>query len=181
MAEGDQKSSGSSSDRTADTWNLHLDSETGRELGARSSTMAPVPSLVVLYHPDLTRIGECAPLNDFDRGARLSRTEPVFHGSFHDDYRPLADVRLTWQFNVRSFVRFTTQYFDIRRNPDVYVDTVDRREKDLGRQLLFSYKLNPQTVFFLGYSDALIQDDNLDSLETSDRTWFAKIGYAWTP
>lgn len=93
----------------------------------------------------------------------------------------LADLRLTWQFNVRSFIRFTTQYVDVRRNPDVYDDVVDRREKDVGRQLLFSYKLNPQTVFFLGYSDQLVQDDNLDRLEASDRTWFAKIGYAWTP
>ncbi|MEM7432213.1 MAG: carbohydrate binding family 9 domain-containing protein [Pseudomonadota bacterium] len=93
----------------------------------------------------------------------------------------LADVRLTWQFNVRSFLRLTTQYFDIRRNPDSYNDPVDRREKDFGRQLLFSYKLNPQTVFFLGYSDQLVQDDSLDQLEARDRTWFAKIGYAWTP
>ena len=91
------------------------------------------------------------------------------------------DVRLTWQFSLRSFLRLTTQYQDIRRNPGSYTEIVDSRSRDLGRQLLYSYKINPQTVFFLGYSDALIDDDNLSGLTTTDRTWFMKIGYAWTP
>jgi hypothetical protein len=91
------------------------------------------------------------------------------------------DLRLTWQFSVRSFLRLTTQFQDIERNPDVYTDEVDARSRDVGRQLLYSYKLNPQTVFFVGYSDALLDDDELDGLTTSDRTWFMKIGYAWNP
>ena len=91
------------------------------------------------------------------------------------------DVRLTWQFSVRSFLRLTTQFQDIERNPDSYIDEVDRRSRDVGHQLLYSYKINPQTVFFLGYSDALIDDDNLSGLTTTDRSWFMKIGYAWTP
>ena len=93
----------------------------------------------------------------------------------------LYDLRLTWQFNVRAFIRLTAQYQDVTRNPDVYIDPVDENEKDLGRQLLFSYTINPQTVFYLGYSDQLIEDDSLTKLETTDRTWFMKIGYAWTP
>lgn len=91
------------------------------------------------------------------------------------------DVRLTWQFNIRSFLRFTTQFTDVKRNPDVYDDEVDTRSRNVGRQLLYSYKLNPQTVFFLGYSDQLLDDDDISGLTTTDRTWFMKIGYAWTP
>ena len=91
------------------------------------------------------------------------------------------DVRLTWQFSMRSFLRLTTQFQDIERNPASYTDTVDSRSRDVGRQLLYSYKINPQTVFFLGYSDSLIDDDNLSGLTTTDRTWFMKVGYAWTP
>ncbi len=91
------------------------------------------------------------------------------------------DVRLTWQFSMRSFLRLTTQFQDIERNQASYTDTVDSRSRDVGRQLLYSYKINPQTVFFLGYSDSLIDDDNLSGLTTTDRTWFMKIGYAWTP
>jgi hypothetical protein len=93
----------------------------------------------------------------------------------------LYDIRLTWQFNVRSFLRFTTQVQDVSRNPAVYTDTVEAVDRGVGRQLLISYKVNPQTVFFLGYSDSLIEDDTITSLETENRTWFLKIGYAWTP
>jgi len=93
----------------------------------------------------------------------------------------VADMRLTWQFNLRSFVRVTVQYQDIEKNQAVYVDEVDANETDVGRQVLYSYKLNPRTVFFLGYSDLYVDDDGLNELEPSDRTWFMKISYAWTP
>ena len=91
------------------------------------------------------------------------------------------DLRATWQFSVRSFVRFTVQQQDVERNQAMYIDDVDARSRDVGRQLLYSYKLNPQTVFFLGYSDRHIDDDDLDTLTATDRTFFLKIGYAWTP
>jgi len=91
------------------------------------------------------------------------------------------DIRMTWQFNRRSFLRFTTQIQSIDRNQDLYIDEVNARERDVGRQLLYSYKINPQTVFFLGYSDNHIDDDDLDGLQETDRTLFMKIGYAWTP
>ncbi|MDJ0919343.1 MAG: carbohydrate binding family 9 domain-containing protein [Woeseiaceae bacterium] len=91
------------------------------------------------------------------------------------------DFRATWQFNRRSFLRLTTQMQDVERNPDVYRDEVDRRSRDVGAQLLYSWTLNPQTVFFLGYSDSRVDDDDLERLTTDDRTWFMKIGYAWEP
>ena len=81
----------------------------------------------------------------------------------------------------------TTQFKDIDRNLDEYDDpvdpddAVDANTRDMGRQLLFSYKINPQTVFFLGYSDNHYDDDDLNTLEQTDRTLFMKIGYAWTP
>lgn len=93
----------------------------------------------------------------------------------------VADTRLTWQFNLRSFLRLTAQTTDVERNQALYIEEVDSRSRDIGRQLLYSYKLNPQTVFFLGYSDQYVDEDNLDGLTVSDRTWFMKIGYAWTP
>ena len=91
------------------------------------------------------------------------------------------DFRATWQFNRNSFIRLTTQVQDVKRNPDVYTEVVDKRSRDVGAQLLYSWKLNPQTVFFLGYSDNRVDNDALDRLTTDDRTWFMKIGYAWTP
>lgn len=91
------------------------------------------------------------------------------------------DARATWQFSLRSFLRLTVQNTDIDRNLDEYIDDEDARSRSVGRQLLYSYKLNPQTVLFVGYSDQYVDDDNLDSLTVSDRTWFMKVGYAWTP
>ena len=91
------------------------------------------------------------------------------------------DLRLTWQFSRRSFLRLTAQYTDIEQNADEYVFDVDANTRFMGRELLFSYKINPQTVFFLGYSDNFFEDDDLLKLEETDRTWFMKIGYAWTP
>ena len=91
------------------------------------------------------------------------------------------DLRATWQFSVRSFVRLTVQQQDVKRNQAMYIDEVDAHSRDVGRQLLYSYKLNPQTVFFLGYSDRHLEDDDLDTLTATDRTFFLKIGYAWTP
>ena len=90
------------------------------------------------------------------------------------------DARVTWQFNLRSFLRMTVQHSETSRNPDVYIDEVDANSKNVGRQLLYSYKINPQTVFFLGYSDQYVDDDNLDGLTVSDRSLFMKIGYAWS-
>lgn len=91
------------------------------------------------------------------------------------------DLRLTWQFNRRSFLRMTTQYQNIERNVAEYVDAVNAQTRNLGQQLLFSYKINPQTVFFWGYSNKYFEDDALDRLAETDRTLFMKIGYAWTP
>ena len=91
------------------------------------------------------------------------------------------DLRATWQFSVRSFVRLTVQQQDVERNQAMYIDDVDAHSRSVGRQLLYSYKLNPQTVFFLGYSDRHLDDDDLDTLMATDRTFFLKIGYAWTP
>lgn len=90
------------------------------------------------------------------------------------------DARLTWQFSVRSFLRMTVQQSETKRNQDVYIEEVDAHSKNLGRQLLYSYKLNPQTVFFLGYADQYVDEDHLDGLTTSDRSLFMKIGYAWS-
>jgi hypothetical protein len=95
----------------------------------------------------------------------------------------LTDVRLTWQFNVRSFVRLTLQKQDISRNVDLYsfAATTDSRTHTLASQLLYSYKLNPQTVLFAGYSDNHIEDDFSGDLEKTGRTLFFKLSYAWTP
>jgi hypothetical protein len=94
----------------------------------------------------------------------------------------LTDLRLTWQFNVRSFVRLTLQNQHIERNVDLYANgATDPLTKTLASQLLYSYKLNPQTVLFAGYSDNSLDDNLTGDLEKTGRTLFFKLSYAWTP
>ena len=61
----------------------------------------------------------------------------------------LTDLRVTWQFNVRSFVRLTMQGQVVERNVALYVAPDTEAETlTVGTQLLYSYKVNPQTVLY---------------------------------
>ena len=94
----------------------------------------------------------------------------------------LTDLRLTWQFNVRSFVRLTLQGSDTERNLSQYVDpTTTPSSASRAAQILYSYKLNPQTVFFAGYSSDQLEDETTGRIEPTGRTAFLKVSYAWTP
>jgi hypothetical protein len=93
----------------------------------------------------------------------------------------LTQLKMVYHLNVRTFVRAILQYTDISRDPGLYLYPVASRTRQFFSQYLFSYKLNPQTVLFAGYSD---NSDNspgsqrLD-LQRENRTLFVKIGYAW--
>ena len=54
---------------------------------------------------------------------------------------------------------------------------VDGEDEELFTQLLFSYKINPRTVLFAGYSDNRFGFDDI-SLTQTDRTLFLKLSYA---
>ena len=89
-----------------------------------------------------------------------------------------SDLSVVYQLNVRTFFRAIFQFTDIRRNLDLYAFPVEPITKDLFTQLLFSYKINPQTVLFLGYSDNYLGTRDF-SITQTDHTFFIKIGYAW--
>ena len=90
----------------------------------------------------------------------------------------LSQLTVRYHFNVRTFLRAILQYTDVSRQPGLYVQRVDANSRHLFSQYLFSYKLNPQTVLFLGYSDNYLGFTGL-SLTQSNRTFFLKVGYAW--
>jgi Domain of unknown function (DUF5916)/Carbohydrate family 9 binding domain-like len=90
----------------------------------------------------------------------------------------LSQVRLIYNFSVRTFIRAIVQYLDVDRVPERYVYPVPPQTKGLFTQFLFSYKINPQTVLFLGYSDNSLGLQGID-LTRIDRTFFLKIGYAF--
>jgi len=88
--------------------------------------------------------------------------------------------RLTavYQFNTRTFFRSILQYVDYQYHPELYINEIDSQYQHLFTQMLFSYKINPQTVLFLGYSDNSYGDGGY-GLRRNDRTLFVKLGYAW--
>jgi hypothetical protein len=90
----------------------------------------------------------------------------------------ITDVRATYQINTRTFVRAISQYFDISRNPALYTFDVNEKDHTLFNQFLFSYKINPQVVLFLGYSDNYANTITTN-LSQANRTLFFKVGYAF--
>jgi hypothetical protein len=89
----------------------------------------------------------------------------------------LAQARFIYQFNVRSFVRAILQYQDISRNAALYDFPVGSRSRNLFGQFLFSYKINPQTVLFTGYTNTRVGRFGIPLTQT-DRSFFLKLGYA---
>lgn len=90
----------------------------------------------------------------------------------------LLQGKIIYNFSVRAFIRAIIQYRAINRNPDAYVFAVEPVRHGLFTQFLFSYKLNPRTVLFLGYTDNSLGLENI-SLTRTSRTLFLKFGYAW--
>jgi hypothetical protein len=89
----------------------------------------------------------------------------------------LTNLRLIYQFSRRFFLRTTLQYADFYYNSALYSVNIDPVFRHLFSQVLFSYKINPQTVLFLGYSDDYYGYDDIP-LKQNNRTLFLKIGYA---
>lgn len=90
----------------------------------------------------------------------------------------LTEIKAVYQFTEKMFFRSILQYTDIRRNQEKYQFPVDTHSKDLFSQQLFSYKINPRTVLFLGYGDTYLANQEY-GLTQSERSFFAKLGYAW--
>lgn len=90
----------------------------------------------------------------------------------------LVQGRVVYHFNKRLFLRGIVQYLDQKLNTDLYANPyTEPEEKYMLSQFLFSYKLNPRTVLFLGYSDTRYGFIDIP-LTGNNRTVFLKIGYA---
>lgn len=91
----------------------------------------------------------------------------------------LIDARMTYQINAQQFVRLVVSLSDVERNQANYIDDVDAAYQDRGIQLLYSYKVNPLTKFFVGYSDAAYRNDNVTKVTANEQSLFMKFSYAW--
>jgi hypothetical protein len=88
-------------------------------------------------------------------------------------------MRATYTFNARTFLRAIVQNTRTNRDRDLYGFETDQHSGDLSNQLLFAYKLNWQTVFYVGYGD-LQEVTGVDGeFLPSNRQFFAKVSYAF--
>ena len=88
-------------------------------------------------------------------------------------------VRGTYTFTSRLFARGIVQYVSTDRDIQLYVDPATTpHDGALTAQALLSYKLNWQSVMFVGYGDDRELNDR-DLLVKSGRQLFVKLSYAF--
>ena len=88
-------------------------------------------------------------------------------------------LRGTYAFNSRSFVRLIGQYVETTRDPSLYTFAISEKDAGFGASALLAYKLNWQTVAYLGYGDQRAFEETTDQMEKASRQVFAKLSYAW--
>lgn len=86
-------------------------------------------------------------------------------------------LKTTYSFSSKSIVRIIGQYVSADRNPSLYTFGITPHDGSFLGSILYSYKLNWQTVLFVGYGDDRVLTANND-LATADRSLFLKVSYA---
>lgn len=87
-------------------------------------------------------------------------------------------LKATYSFSAKSLLRVIGQYVKVDSDPDLYSFDVDRTSGDFLGSILYSYKLNWQTVLFAGYGDNEVLNEE-ENLLATDRTFFVKVAYAF--
>lgn len=90
----------------------------------------------------------------------------------------VARLRAAYTFSARAFLRVIGQYVETKRDPSLYTFDVDSKSGDFQFSALVSYKLNWQSVLFLGYGDTSVINEAGD-LAHDNRQFFLKISYAF--
>jgi uncharacterized protein DUF5916 len=90
-------------------------------------------------------------------------------------------VKATYTFTSRCFLRLIGQQIQVDFDPALSTVPVAPQSRDFTGSALFAYKLDWQTVFFLGYGDerTLADPDVTGRLERANRELFLKVSYAW--
>lgn len=90
----------------------------------------------------------------------------------------VARLKAVYLFNARTWLRLIGQRVEERRDPRLWTAAVDPHQVDFAGSAVFAYKLNWQTVLYLGYADTRTFDD-ADRLQPAERQAFFKISYAF--
>jgi hypothetical protein len=93
----------------------------------------------------------------------------------------VSHVKGTYTFTSRMFVRAIGQYVETTRDPSLYTFDVSDKSGSFSGSVLFAYKLNWQSVLFVGYGDdrELPPPPSPAHLQPVDRQFFVKVSYAF--
>jgi hypothetical protein len=87
-------------------------------------------------------------------------------------------MRAQYSFSAKSLLRVITQYITTDYDPSLYTFDVPEKDGSFLGSVLYSYKLNWQTVLFVGYGDDRVLLEN-DHLARTGRSLFFKVSYAF--
>jgi hypothetical protein len=97
-------------------------------------------------------------------------------------------IRSMYTFTSRLFVRAIAQYVSTDRDPSLYLEPIAATSGDFSASVLFAYKVNWQSVLYIGYGDdrSLIPEPSSPGqarverrLAPLDRQVFVKLSYAF--
>jgi hypothetical protein len=90
----------------------------------------------------------------------------------------ISRLKGTYTFTARSFARAIVQYVSTDRAPALYLAPVTPADGTFSATALFAYKLNWQSVLFVGYGDNR-ELSEVNRLQPADRQFFVKLSYAF--
>ena len=88
-------------------------------------------------------------------------------------------LKATYTFNQRMFLRAIIQNQRTNRDVSLYGFNTAQHSGSIANQLLFAYKINWQTVAYIGYGDLDEVVGVSGDFEPSNRQVFAKVSYAF--
>jgi hypothetical protein len=88
-------------------------------------------------------------------------------------------LRATYTFNSKMFLRTIIQNQRTNSDRALYTFNVNQHGGSLASQVLFAYKLNWQTLLYVGYGDLRGVTDDQARFEPLNRTAFFKVSYAF--
>ncbi len=90
----------------------------------------------------------------------------------------VARVKAVYSFSARSYLRAIAQWVDTRRDKALYTFAVEHRSAGLQGSLLYAYRLNWQSVLYVGYGDDRSYVPR-QGIQPQDRQLFVKVSYAF--
>lgn len=95
----------------------------------------------------------------------------------HDDLYVvrLTDLRTNYQFSNASKLRLSLIYNNSSFNDENYISPISQKFRSLGGQLIYSYRFNALSSFFLGITSNAIENDQLGRLVQNEKNVFTKL------